>query len=260
MDLTDPHRLRRTVRPTDRRRPRRGRLPRSLLVATAPPGASAWSGCAWPEDVAPTALATLRQRPSFGCSRVGARPHAGSAALGGSIRDRPTEVTTTGTRPGRPAIAACGSIGRGRATSDTRAPGVMVARPAASDPAGGVDRALARLRRTASRPTPCQRRGGRRTPDQGQGPGRLLERQPLVGRLRHRGHHVHAAGRRVGSILVWSCRSRSSSWPCSRSSSSRIGRPSGPTPTAAASYIVARENLGRGRPPGRRRRSSPTTC
>ena len=97
--------------------------------------------------------------------------------------------------PGRPTGVA--------ATSGTVGPGVVVARPAAIEPAGGHRAAaLARLRRARLRPPAGERRGGRRAPDQGQGPGRLLERQPLVGRLRDRGDPVHAARRRDGGVRV----------------------------------------------------------
>ena len=77
-----------------------------------------------------------------------------------------------------------------------------------------------------------------------EGAGGLLERQPLVGRLRDRGDHVHAPGRGHRRVLADASRSRSSSWPSSGSSSSPTARRSAPTRTAAASYIVAKDNLG----------------
>ena len=84
------------------------------------------------------------------------------------------------------------------------------------------------------RPPAGELRGGRRAPDQGQGPGRLQQRQPLVRRLRDRGHPLHAPRSRDPGVRVRRCRSRSSSCRCSASSSSRTGRPSAPTRTAAA--------------------------
>ncbi len=91
-----------------------------------------------------------------------------------------------------------------------------------------------------------QCRGSRRAPDQGQGPGRLLERQPLVGRLRDRGDPVHPARRRVGDLRARRCRSRCSSWPCSAIIVVSYRQTIRAYPNGGGSYIVARENLGVG--------------
>ena len=128
------------------------------------------------------------------------------------------------------------------ATSGHAGPGVVVARPAAIEPANarspwGVARAAAdRLRSAAG-----ERRGSRRATVQDQGAGRLLQRQPVVGGLCDRGDPVHPARRGHGRVLAGHADLDPDRGGARRSSSSPIARPSAPTRTAAGATSWPRE-------------------
>ena len=79
--------------------------------------------------------------------------------------------------------------------------GVIVASPPRR--AHRLYRTDARARSPAGLRAPAlERRGVQRAALEGQGPGRLLQRQPLVGRVCDGGHPFHAVGRRDRSLLV----------------------------------------------------------
>ena len=192
------------------------------------------------------------RRPDGPRARPGGRP----SPSGSIVTDvaPPTLIfgdrLTDGWPPQEPAggrrTAACASTGRGRATSGTGAPGVVVARPAASEPAGGLDRALARLRRTAF---------GRPLANAEEAAERLTKVKALAVFSSDNLSSVAYATEAILFTLLAAgsddvrarrCRSRRSSWPCSPIIVVSYRQTIRAYPNGGGSYIVARENLGVG--------------
>ena len=123
-------------------------------------------------------------------------------------------------------------------------PGTVTARPAASAPTQPIGRMAARRPPDPVRPPARERRGSRRAAVDPEGAGGLLQRQPVLGRLRDRGDHVHAARGRDRCVLADHPDLDRRSSPSSASSSSPTARRSAPTRTAAAATSSPRENLG----------------
>ena len=113
------------------------------------------------------------------------------------------------------------------------------AAPGARERAGAERRALrAQPARTVKRalvgrPLATRRAGGDPPPQDARAAD-LRVRPALVGRLRDRGRARRPDRRPRSAAAISCCRSRSRSPRCSRSSSSRTGRPSAPTSRAAA--------------------------
>ncbi len=101
-----------------------------------------------------------------------------------------------------PATDASAWSVRTHATSATPRPGVVVARPAASEPRSRLGRTAFAARRALFGQPLASAAGDRAAAAEVEGARGLLERRHVVGRLRHRGEHVHPARRRDGGLRL----------------------------------------------------------